>query len=296
MGNSYECARCKYHCSSKQTMEKHFLRKAACSVDSDGGRDIPLDVLYTELTGKLYQRYKCDFCSHESSCSSNKLTHMKTCRFKPPNVSKTINHQCTQENEESQKNIMETLPKEVVDELKFLRKEIERLSNCQLTATNTTNHIDIENVQINQFTVHPFGKEDTSHIDTEFLTNCLLNTTKGVASLLNKIHFDNIKPENKNLRVKSKKQNLLEKVVDDGSWEQCDKNNTLDEMIRKGYKILFAHFLATKNDMEHIKENEHILQNWFTDLSSQKGDEYYRLRRDLFVLVLNNTVYFLGKV
>jgi hypothetical protein len=187
-----------------------------------------------------------------------------------------------------------SLPNEVVEELKFLRKEVERLAISQQQASNTTNNI--EHVQINQISLQSFGQEDTSHIDRDFLTHCLLNTTKGVTSLLNKIHFDPDNRHNCNVRVKSKKQNLLEKINDDGTWEKCDKNNTLDEMIRKGYKILFAHFLATKDEMDHVKENEHILHTWFTDLSSRKGDEYYRLRRDLFVLVLNNTVYFLGKV
>lgn len=288
MATTYTCERCNYSCASKQAMEKHFLRKVACKV-TESCADIPLEVLYSRLTGKVYQRYKCDFCSHESSCLSNKLCHMKTCRFKPSQ--NTTPHS---EKDETPKSVMDALPKEVVDELKFLRKEIERLSNCQPSTTNTTNNNHIENLQINQFNLHPFGKEQLQHIDEQFLTKCLLNTTQGVANLLSKIHFDQEVPQNRNLRVKSKKQNLLEKVIEDGSWEKCDKNNTLDELIRKGYKILFAHFLEAKEDNEHIKENEHVLQSWFIDLSSKKG-EYYRLRRDLFVLVLNNTVYFVGK-
>jgi hypothetical protein len=116
-----------------------------------------------------------------------------------------------------------------------------------------------------------------------------------VTDLLNQIHFHPDYPENRNIRIKSKKQKLLEKYEDKG-WVKCDQNNTLDEMIRKGYKILFAHFINKKDQDSDLKEREDYVSKWFIDLCSQTGNEYYRLRRDLYLLIMNNTMYVLQKL
>lgn len=286
----FECKRCHYKTGTKQSLVKHLLRKKPCCTEVDSP-ELDVNKLYFELTGSDIVRHKCPFCCYEASTVTNLNVHKRTCKYGKDQVptdealSKFISEgQC--EKPMSHNAMMQ--------EIKALRQELESLKNKPTNSSQTTNNI--ENLQINQYNMHPFGKEDMSHIDQDFLTTCLLNTSKGVANLLSRIHFDPDTPQNNNIRVKSKKQNLLEKVVEDGTWEQCDKNNTLDEMIRKGYKILFAHFLATKEESDNVKENEFALQNWFTDLSSRKGDEYYRLRRDLFVIVLNNTIYFLGKL
>lgn len=279
MSVKHECKRCGYNGGTKQALVKHFLRKQTCEpLTPDRNCDIHL--LYVELTGKEFERFKCDFCDHESSSISNNKTHMQTCV-----------HRKTQDLNKIPGSLSsESIPKAVLEELASLRKELDDLRAKKNPTTS------IGNIQINNFNLQPFGKEETGHLDHEFLTNCLLNQAKGVTTLLNRIHFDPQTPQNNNIRVKSKKQNLLEKVVDDGSWEQCDKNNTLDDMIRKGYKILFSHFIANKEEDIEIKERTEDLQMWFTDMCSKKGEEYYRLRRDMYVLVLNNTVYILGKI
>lgn len=271
----FECKRCKYTCGTRQALEKHLMRKTPCKCTCESP-ELDVYVLYKELTGTDFSRHKCTWCSYESGSISNLIAHKRLCKFQKD------------DNEQTKPDCCQTA---LLQEIQALRKELEDVWKNG-TTTNRIQHI--EHLQINQFNLQPFGKEELRHIDETFLTKCLLNTTQGVANLLSKIHFDEEVPQNRNVRVKSKKQNLLEKVIDDGTWEQCDKNNTLDELIRKGYKILFAHFLEAKEENEHVKENEHALQSWFIDLSSKKG-EYFRLRRDLFVLVLNNTVYFVGK-
>lgn len=275
----YECKRCYYACSTKQALEKHLLRKVPCKAENDSP-DLDVHNLYRELMGKDLSRYKCQWCSYEAASASNLNAHKRLCKFKVQQPSTNID--------------INSEPSLLYQEIQVLKKELEDVRKTASIAKSNHTTNNIENLQINQFNLQPFGNEKLEHIDESFLTKCLLNTTQGVANLLKRIHFDPDAPQNNNVRVKSKKQNLLEKVIEDGSWQQCDKNNTLDDLIRKGYKILFAHFLETKEDNDHVKENEHVLQNWFIDLSSKKG-EYFRLRRDLYVLVLNNTVYFVGK-
>ena len=98
-----------------------------------------------------------------------------------------------------------------------------------------------------------FGKESLEHISDEFLDKCIKKLNKGMVDLLENIHYNKNVPENNNIRIKSIKQNLLEKYQE-GEWIECDKNNTLDELIRKGFKILYQHYLCSKD--ENIEENK----------------------------------------
>lgn len=108
--------------------------------------------------------------------------------------------------------------------------------------------------------------------------------------LLQEIHQS---PSNQNIRVKSNKHNLLEKFHDN-QWVICDKNNTLDEMINKGYRILFQHFISNITD-PNFKDREEYINIYFNKLVSQKDPVYYQLRRDLFVMIMNNTLYIVGR-
>ena len=153
----------------------------------------------------------------------------------------------------------------------------------------------MENVINNTININlnNFGKESIEHLTKQFLNDCLKNLKKGIADLIYNIHYNKDIPENNNLRVKSLKRNLLEKY-DKGVWIECDKNNTLDELIKKGSDILYQHYLCTKD--ENIQENKDTFFNYFLDISGgSKNNEYYSLRRDLFIIVKNNTVYVIGK-
>jgi len=173
------------------------------------------------------------------------------------------------------------------NKLKELELKLASLENHN--NTHIVNNIQNQNIQIN---IASFGEEKTNHLSVEFLDKCLLGLNNGMKTLMKEIHFNPNVPENHNIRVLSKKQNLLEKYCD-GEWHPCDKNNTLDEMIKNGYKILYSHFLRQKidHDLELI---EPTINDYFIKLRS-KDNIYYELRRDLYIMILDDTFYVLGK-
>lgn len=122
------------------------------------------------------------------------------------------------------------------------------------------------------------------------IDDCVKRLNNGMKNLVQYIHFNPQVPENRNIRVLSKKQNLLE-TFRDGAWHPCDKNNTLDEMIKKGYRILFQHFLNTTLDSEGISDQ---ISKYFVNLMNRETEEYFQLRRDLYVMILDNTLYVLS--
>jgi hypothetical protein len=251
-------------------LRKHYNRKTPCQV-ADTGENIDTKVLMAELEKKYNDTtYDCEWCSKKFNNKSNLCAHRKTCKARDTDI--------------------ELLRAEVSE----LRKLLNGPKGNQTNIQQQTNieHQNVQNIQIN---LNGFGQESIDHIKPEFLTQCLLNINRsGVPKLLEELHFNDEVPDNRNIRIRSTKNNLLEKYSD-GQWLLCDKVSLLDDMIRRGYRILHKHFLDVKDIDESVKMNEDVLNQMFVDLMGPTGNKYYRIRRDIYVIILNNTVYFVGR-
>jgi hypothetical protein len=143
--------------------------------------------------------------------------------------------------------------------------------------------------------MNSFGKESHNHLQYHFLTECLTSGNKGITNLMKELHFNDNEELNHNIRVYSVKKKILEKYID-GQWIVCDQSSTIDEMIRKGYRILFQHlckindeYMQNSSDRsdeydEAIRRNENANQ-YLTNLI-KKNNIYYELRRMIFTMIL----------
>jgi hypothetical protein len=187
--------------------------------------------------------------------------------------------------------------KQVVKE--ELRQELMKEFESKISKTinyNTTNNITI-NTHNNNITqiINNFGNETTSHLSPEFLEHCLRNPKKGMSKLIENIHYNPDVPENHNLRCRSLKQNTFEKLVDE-EWRICDASNTLDELIRKGYRILNAHYAENVQSDPTFFDDEDRVQMYerFRFLSDTSCNDYFAVKRDLRLLVKDRTMYLLA--
>ena len=276
----FTCPRCDKTLSSKQNLQRHLERKIKCTPVSKES-DISTTDLVQELQEDPKKTFKCEHCSKGFSSIYNlKRHHSDNCKEnKKPILRKD-------ENIEDYKSKIEYLEKRIqLLESKESTSSIHMI-NSNNNSGNTQNNINIQN----------FGQENVSHLTESFLNECLLNCNNGVTNLLKNIHFNPKIPENHNIRSLSKKQNTLE-LYSDGAWHPCDKNNTLDRMIKNGYKILFRHFSNNKNyarNEEEHQRNEYINEYLFK-LMQKDGNIYYELRRDLYMLILDGDFYIIGK-
>jgi hypothetical protein len=182
---------------------------------------------------------------------------------------------------------------DVKDEIEKLRNQVNELTKRldNINTPNVVNNIihNTYNLQINTF-----GNEDISHLSHELLSHCLLNPSKGLSKLIDNIHYHPEKPNNHNIRYKSTKNNSFEKYVDH-HWMECDGSNTLDELMRKGYRILNTHY------MEHFSNNPYYIEDEikqqalekFRFLSDKTCNEYHSVKRELRLLIKDRTMYIL---
>lgn len=272
---SNTCKRCGLTACSKQALVRHFQKKNTCQPLLS---DMPVQTLMDEIVIKekvnKEKTIECPKCHKLFGYTNNMYVHRKTCRtvaVEEPHV-------------------------DLQGEVTRLREEVDKLKTAQSASTtiNNTNNVIINNINCNAF-----GKENLDHISNEFLHKCLLKTTDGITDLVNHIHFSKDAPsQNMNVFAKNlgKRNTFMRIVGDDGNWQIADKDIVLHKMLWNGYRILQEYFLdsKTRNDAD-VKEREDSLIEWFSEVGTIASKTYYKVKRDIYVLVYNNTLYVLQK-
>jgi hypothetical protein len=258
----YSCKRCGYASSYKQNVINHLNRKKICQA-ANTSVDIDPDVLIKELMRAVKEEaHECKYCGKKFNCKSSVYRHHNTCDLAKQQVDMILAH-----------------------EIQRIKNEISDIQTASQTPTTSTTY-NIQNIIIN---VNNYGNEILDHLTPQYLTKCVLGLNSGFQSLLQHIHFNPSIPENRNVRLKSHKKNMLE-LFRDGQWVTCDKSATIEDLIGKSYKILYKHFIDSIEDPE-FKEREEYLTTYFTNIGSKSGNMYYQLKRNLYIMVYNESLY-----
>lgn len=326
MATEFICPRCGDAFHRKDTLITHLKRKKECpnTYSSQSREDI-----HKALTTKTYndKTYDCDFCGKRFNFASCKCKHKKICKQNPINIKKTekdnenanvndnnseiTNGKDNDYGNEQHFDITSTMvpsssshidsKKYVVIEkeelvlmksrMRTLETEVKKLQSKSSTTNNTiiTNNNNI-NISLNSF-----GQETLTHLTHDFLSHCLLNPSKGFTSLIETIHYNNDVPENRNIRCKSLKRNVFEKYID-SEWRSCDASNTLDELIRKGYRILNTHYTQHFMNDPDLMEDELKQRAYerFRFLCDKTCNDYFSVKRDIRLLIKDKTMYLIA--
>lgn len=270
----FNCARCGHGFDLKANLTSHLKNKTPCPAKLlDVSRETLLEE-YKNPTPKNPQ-IECIHCKKMVG-KVNLTRHLKTCKNKPPTIDK-----------ESNKIVFDT-PEQFKQ---AVQKEIkEYLSNQPIYNTYQTIH---NNGTINILNINSFGDENISHIDGAFLSFCIKNPKKGITALIENIHYNDDVPENKNLRFKSNKQNTFEQFTG-SEWIECDASYTLDELIRKGYRLMNHHYINNflNENPEYVEDPiKQSAVEKFRFLTDTKNIDYHLAKRNIRLLVKNKTYY-----
>lgn len=258
---SYICERCGYVTEILGNMKNHFKRKNICPPTIS---DIDIETLKTNYDKKSKV---CEECGKEFRSSQSKHNHKKYyCKGLLLKMQHTIN---------------------------TLQEELQK-HNTLPTAT-TVNNIQNQNIQQNFMIINNFGQENMDYISNDFLSACLLNNN--IVPLIESLHFDKEHPENHNVKMKSMRYELMEQYVD-GKWIVTDKEETLDELINKGYRVLKYYSRKNKQDLlnnRELDEEEYDdVNEWLENLYDDKKIRR-PVKRQLLLLFMNNKTMLLEK-
>ena len=288
----FVCDRCGYKATTKGSLKRHLTCKTVCpSKESSICRDELVQQLERPRKGEAIT---CSWCD-KSVSKANHARHRMVCSHRPQDIvqqsqastSASLDIQNTQINYEALKTTM----KEILQDL--LKNNQGTINNTVIINNNSTTTNNINNT-VNNINVNNFGNENVSYLTHDFLSYCLMNPKQGMTKLIKNIHYNEEYPENHNVRCKSLKQNIFEKYIN-SEWCVCDASNTLDELIKKGYRILNAHYA------EHFLTDPAIFDNEmkqramekFRFLGDTKSTDYFAVKRDLRLLVKDRTMYLL---
>ena len=171
-------------------------------------------------------KYYCEFCFKTFTTFAHKRRHEL--------------HRC-KENNFIIKSKINTLEKDKKELQKTIHKLIDKAGNTTINHIQSTQQNNQQNIKLNNY-----GSEDLSHITDFFKTNLLGLPHGMIPKMIEAVHFNSDKPENKNILMPNKKDNKL-KIFSGDKWIYKDKNDTLHDLIDGKYFIMDTHYESVCN-------------------------------------------------
>ena len=287
----YICKNCNKEFDHKSTYIRHINRKHKCKENVDNNENI---VNYSlSGTGFPKQEYekinnRCDYCQHVYSTKYNLNKHQKNCKIKQDFIVKEELFQLLKL--EINKN-----NKDLEKQNLFLKLQINKLQkelNINKT-TNITNHnyTSISNTNCNNKTINilAYEKTDLSHLTDKDFENIMKKCYKSVPTLIEKTHFNPLKPENKNIYISNIKQNFIMKYNGD-KWILGNQDETLNDLYENSSNIL-------EDKLENWETNKFkydkiAVEKFYKFLDNKDKDNIKNGIKDEIKLILyNNKIY-----
>lgn len=118
--------------------------------------------------------------------------------------------------------------KELKNIIMIQSKQIEKLLENQNNQINNTlnNNDNSNNKTINNIQINNYGEENLEMLTDEFKIDCVRHPYYALVRIIEKIHFNDEYPENKNIRLLNKRDNKIQ-IRDNGKWFYKNKEDTI---------------------------------------------------------------------
>jgi len=270
----YLCSHCNYNTFNKSNFnkhlktKKHFKNLKVCS-------NVPLDPLSTfEMTTNDHKmtinEHSCEYCNKTFSTKAHRRRHeLHYCKKKNNNVSEELRLMHIKYKEKE---------KMLIDKIELLLTQV---SNNYINMNSNNNINQTNNIQINNF-----GNEDTSYLTETYKTQLLKTPFSAIPKLIEDIHFNREKPENRNIMIVNKRDNKV-KIHKDGRWIYKDKKKTLKGLMDEKYNILDDHYEVVNEDLDNFSKKR--FENF--QIKYDKNDKCLieNMKNDIDIIIFNNT-------
>ena len=182
---------------------------------------------------------------------------------------------------ENDNNVKE-LKSIVLEQKDQINKLIKKVGTTNITNNNINN---TQNIQLNSY-----GNEDMSHI-TDSMKSQLLKLPYGmIPKMIEAVHFNKNKPENKNIAFPNKKENKI-KIYRNNKWIYRDKDEIINDLMDGKYFILDCHYEEICNNMvdNNISEYNKSGYEKFKKIFDKNDKELHeQLKKECEFVLLNN--------
>ena len=201
----YTCCYCLFSSNQKNDYNRHLKTKKHNKNVSNNETNMVMSTNEHKMSTNEH-KFSCEFCSELFATHANKRRHEL--------------HYC-KENGSSKKIINEKNKL-----IKVMQKQIDKLID---KAGNTT---ITNNIQLNSY-----GNEDLSHITDKIKASMLKIPYGMIPKMVEAIHFNDNKPENKNIILPNKRDNKIQ-IFRHNKWVYKTKDEVISDLIDGKYFIM----------------------------------------------------------
>jgi len=222
------------------------------------------------------ERNPCHYCSKSFTTKQAMYRHIKyTCKKNNDEDLKELARLLN----EKDKQINELISNKD-NQLERMQKQIEKLVNkLQIQNINNgtiTNH-NVYNIQILDY-----NNTDYSHLTDSDYVNCISDVNHCVKTLIEKVHFNEKKPENMNIYISSIKGNYV-MVYKNNAWQIQDKKEQVDDLYE------YNEIMLTNWYQEYKEKYPQMIQSFKNYLRNQEdNDVINEVKKEILLMLYNN--------
>ena len=259
----YNCECCKYSTSKRFNYEKHLLSKKHLLIIEKPKVSQQLAKVSQELAE--ISQIKCKYCGQSYKHKSS--------------LSKHIKYSCTKNKDEDLKELVRLLnmqleeqKQEFTKKIDSQSKQIEKLMG-KLEINGSFNKI------VNNFNLLAYRETDTSHLSDQDYRFCIKKVNYCVKNMIEKVHFNPVKPENMNIYISNIKDKYI-MVYDGHNWNLANKKDELDRLYEEK-EMMLEEWLETNPEKE-------LKDKFLKYLNNKENDECLNRIKDEIKLMLYN--------
>ena len=216
--------------------------------------------------------FKCGFCNEHFKTRANKRRHeLHRCKHNPAILDKILT---------SKDKKIKRLEMEINDWKKEKASLYEKIDGL-IGKVGVTNNIQ------NNIIINNYGEEDLSHITDKIMNELVKIPYGAIPKLIESVHFNDKKPENHNIILPNKKENILQ-VYDNNRWVYKSRDQAINDLIDSKYMIIDNHYDIIKNTAKisgSVKNTYSKFRKYY-----DSGDEELvkELQKDCDLVLLNH--------
>ena len=219
-------------------------------------------------------KFFCDLCEKSFTRKDALTRHIK----KYCKEHKKIN---------SEKNLLLKIAeqKKEISENKEEKQKLYDYIDKLIEKAGDTYNIEQQNNQIN---LNSFGSEDVSHLTDKFMNRILSIPYVGVQKLIEKVHFNKKKPENKNIALTNKKEKMI-KIYKNNKWKYKNREEILDELINTNYTRMDDFYTEKGKEKLNVSHNNKYLE-FQEKFEEQDKDLHEKIKNECEMILLSDNL------
>jgi hypothetical protein len=232
----YYCKCCNYSTNRVVNYKKHLITKKHLESTKSQQK-----VNISQQKVNNFATFCCKYCEKQFTTKQSMYRHIKySCKKNKDEDLKELVRLLNEQNQEIRNEL-----KTKNEQINKFQRQIVKLSN-KLKIKNIHNNTQNNNNTINyNIQLLNYNDTDYSHLTTKDYIKCINDCNHCVKTLIEKVHFNNKKPENKNIYISNIKNGYI-LLYKDNKWQLVDRKTQIDDLYDYNEVVLDTWYRANK--------------------------------------------------